>query len=325
MDFHPYAAIWPLMTGERFEEFATDIAANGLQLPIVTYQGKILDGRNRYRACTEAGVEPRFEMAPAASDAAALDLVVSLNLHRRQLSVAERSFAAARLATMKSGTRTDLLSNERRSAGERDPSVPGHQKSVREAAHLLNVSPGSVARARAVLKEPNAADLEAAIVAKKTALHVVAEAVLKKKSAATKTAPPTAAPKKGAPPKLNMLQIAQQQASLSQQSLTREQVDPEFVGDALAFGAEYGHVCLETAEQRATSRFGFWAMALRYLAKEWSKPEIIPPKVDLNWLRSPKPDDVTKLRDALDVLKPVLAAAEAALAKAEAELAKKPE
>ncbi len=67
-EFHPFAAIWPLMDGEDFEKFAADIKSNGLHLPIVLYQGKILDGRNRYRACIAADFEPHFEDAKAAND-----------------------------------------------------------------------------------------------------------------------------------------------------------------------------------------------------------------------------------------------------------------
>ena len=59
--FHPFSEIWPLLEGEAFDDLATDIAANGLLVPIMLYQDKILDGRNRDRACVEAGVEPRYE------------------------------------------------------------------------------------------------------------------------------------------------------------------------------------------------------------------------------------------------------------------------
>jgi ParB family chromosome partitioning protein len=44
--------------------------------PVVRYQGKILDGRNRLLACERAGVEPRFEDFEG-DDAAALALVIS--------------------------------------------------------------------------------------------------------------------------------------------------------------------------------------------------------------------------------------------------------
>jgi hypothetical protein len=48
--FHPLAEKFPLMEGDDLQRLADDIAARGLQMPIVTYEGKILDGRNRYRA-----------------------------------------------------------------------------------------------------------------------------------------------------------------------------------------------------------------------------------------------------------------------------------
>jgi ParB-like chromosome segregation protein Spo0J len=61
LEFHPIADAFPLMEGEEFKDLVRDIAEHGQQQPILTHNGRILDGRNHYRACLEAGVEPWTE------------------------------------------------------------------------------------------------------------------------------------------------------------------------------------------------------------------------------------------------------------------------
>ena len=48
---HDLSKLFPPISDEDFNRLAADIKLNGLHQPIVRYQGKILDGNNRYRAC----------------------------------------------------------------------------------------------------------------------------------------------------------------------------------------------------------------------------------------------------------------------------------
>jgi|SRR6516164_3945695 hypothetical protein len=85
--FHPLADIFPLMEGQEFDELVADIGKNGLQENIVIYEDKILDGRNRYRACKGAGVS-YFSSAYVGDDP--LGFIISRNLHRRHLTEEKR-------------------------------------------------------------------------------------------------------------------------------------------------------------------------------------------------------------------------------------------
>lgn len=59
--FHPLSEVFPLMRESEFLRLVASIRDHGLHQPIHLYEGQILDGRLRYLACLEAGVEPRFE------------------------------------------------------------------------------------------------------------------------------------------------------------------------------------------------------------------------------------------------------------------------
>jgi N6-adenosine-specific RNA methylase IME4/ParB-like chromosome segregation protein Spo0J len=130
---HPYADILPLLEGEAFDALVADIKANRLLNPIWIHDEKVLDGRNRLRACEAAGVEPTF-VEFTGNDP--LGFVLSQNIKRRQLDASQLAMVAARIANMRQGERTDL-----------QPSANLQKVSRGEAARLLNVSERSVASA----------------------------------------------------------------------------------------------------------------------------------------------------------------------------------
>lgn len=90
---HPASELFPMMDNVALAALIRDIKANGLREPITLWEGKILDGRNRLKACEKAGVEPRFrELEECESPAAA---VLSANLRRHHLNVSQRAMVGA--------------------------------------------------------------------------------------------------------------------------------------------------------------------------------------------------------------------------------------
>lgn len=153
LEYHPYAELFPLIEGEQFEKFAADIRDNGLRDKIVLLGGRILDGRNRYRACVHHqlpaadGDAAYFRDFDPATDGEPLAWVLSKNLARRHLTEGQRAWAAERLATMRQGERTDL-----------EPSATVPKVSQDQAAKMLQVS-ARLVRAAKVVREKGIADL----------------------------------------------------------------------------------------------------------------------------------------------------------------------
>lgn len=96
-EVHPFADAFPLIDGEEFEELVRDIKRNGLREPIILNHDRtvLIDGRNRWRACDEAGVDQVFETLPARyTEPMILDLIVSKNMARRQLNAGQKALMA---------------------------------------------------------------------------------------------------------------------------------------------------------------------------------------------------------------------------------------
>jgi hypothetical protein len=94
LGFHPAADLFPLLQGEEYEAFRDNVARQGLLEPIWLCEGQILDGRNRWRACQDLGIEPAFRQYHGDDPWA---FVVSMNLRRRQLTRAQRADAVLKL------------------------------------------------------------------------------------------------------------------------------------------------------------------------------------------------------------------------------------
>ena len=139
-DIHPVAEMFPLIEGKAFDDLVADIKTNGLRDPI-EYQGNaILDGRNRLRACKEAGVTPEYKEIPASVDP--VKHIISRNIHRRHLTTKQRAAIAAELATLGDGRPKKTGQN-----------CPVSRLSNDQAADLMSVSPRSVKNAKARMKE----------------------------------------------------------------------------------------------------------------------------------------------------------------------------
>ena len=131
LEFHEYANIFPELIDDRLAELAQDIREHGLLDKIALYEGNILDGRGRYRACHMAGVKPEFEVFTGADP---LAYVASRNRHRRHLTNSQRAMVTAKIATLKVG------------ANQHSEGLP-----IGAASKLMNVSARSTARAKEVL------------------------------------------------------------------------------------------------------------------------------------------------------------------------------
>jgi ParB-like chromosome segregation protein Spo0J len=85
---HPLATMFPLIEGKEFEDLKDSVRQNRILVPIVLYQGMILDGRNRHAAAKAIG----YNFGPVdfkefeGSYKEAEDFVIGANLARRQLN-----------------------------------------------------------------------------------------------------------------------------------------------------------------------------------------------------------------------------------------------
>ena len=88
---HAAASVFPLLEGDRFQSLVDSIAVHGVQNPIVSHKGEVLDGRNRLRAVMKLRDEGNKVELPCVEwdtkcGLSATEWVAAQNLDRRHLS-----------------------------------------------------------------------------------------------------------------------------------------------------------------------------------------------------------------------------------------------
>lgn len=165
LQIHPAAMLFPEMTNEEWKNLHDDIRDNGQREPIVVWNGKVIDGRNRLRACAWLKIQPKTREYQGREEDI-LSYVMSLNLHRRHLTESQRAMVASKIATMKNG-------GDRKS--DQKANLPADRTNA-EAAALLNVSERSVKTAKQIASkgEPEVA---AAVEAGKMTLNEASKVI----------------------------------------------------------------------------------------------------------------------------------------------------
>jgi ParB-like chromosome segregation protein Spo0J len=148
---HPLADMFPPMNESELKALVKDIRENRLQQPIIMFEGKVLDGRNRYRACLQAGVEPTFDRYTGTEPA---HYVISANLRRRNLTASQVAMIAVKFLP---SLETEAKERQRQSKGRgqkgraRMPDLKTG-KATEKASELFGCSPRHISEANRLKK-----------------------------------------------------------------------------------------------------------------------------------------------------------------------------
>jgi protein gp37 len=190
LKIHPLAHCLPDIPEDQFKALKEDISGLGVLYPIVLLDGMILDGRHRYRACQELGIECPTKVI---NDVSPNDLVRSMNLFRRHLNESQRAMVAAALlepfekeAKERQGERTDLKNNI---VANLPQSKKRNPPATDKAAEALGVSGRLVRDAKIVYTEGTPEEIESATNGK-TPVSSIAKEIRKNRPPEILTAKP---------------------------------------------------------------------------------------------------------------------------------------
>lgn len=190
-EVHPAADAYPLIDGDEFTKLVDSIKQNGLREPIILNHDRtqLIDGRNRFRACEAAGVDPVFETLGSHYDELKiLNLIVDRNERRRDMNAGQKAMVALALEPMFAKAAKEAQREAGRQTAEKvnaqvtAPTVVAdlrqaevwvepaarERKSTERAAKAVGASGRAVQQAKAVVRD--APDLAAKVRAGEIAL-----------------------------------------------------------------------------------------------------------------------------------------------------------
>jgi len=166
-EIHPVAAMFPLMEGESFTQLVADIKENGLNDPIILSAdgSMMIDGRNRWRACEQASVDPAFKrLGKHYTELDILRFIISKNIKRRHMDAGQRGILAIALAPelekaakqrmcAGGGDQVSVKAKKNRTPGEPKSAHPVRDPQVRDQlAEMFGVGHTTMSQAKTVVE-----------------------------------------------------------------------------------------------------------------------------------------------------------------------------
>lgn len=174
---HPVVKCFPSMDAEMYKKLRDDIRENGIVMPVILWQGQVIDGRHRQQIAKELGIQIPIQEEKV-NEEVAIKLARSLNQYRRHLTPSQLALIGAELvkvyAPIAAAVREENLPNHGKSP---KASVEAFGKASAKAANDVGVSRASIERAKKVSEEADAKVVEAIREGKATVRD--AEAIVK--------------------------------------------------------------------------------------------------------------------------------------------------
>ncbi len=109
LEFHPAAELYPMMNKEELTNLKDSIQQHGQRYPVVLCDEKIVDGRNRFLACKELGIEVDCWDLPEDRDP--WEYAMDCNMNRRNITKSQKAAIAVKymdnFPPVPKGTRTN--------------------------------------------------------------------------------------------------------------------------------------------------------------------------------------------------------------------------
>lgn len=141
---HPLSAAFPAMSDDEVAALAEDIAKHGQREPGVLFEGMVLDGWHRYRACHSVGVEFQTEQYEGDDPQG---FVLSQNLHRRHLTALQKAAAIVAVGNWrKPGRQSNPATVAGLSEAEMAQAAEVSERTIRHAKQAERLGLGQEAR-----------------------------------------------------------------------------------------------------------------------------------------------------------------------------------
>ena len=165
LEAHALTDFMPLKSTPEYEALKESICINGLQQPLTRFEGKILDGRHRLRACAEFGI-PVAVMDFGGSTDDAMIYVLQANQYHHDYTISQRAAIAAllvpeiaemvaqgRLEKVRAAWEAKLDGGCCTNLGSNLPVEDSETRSTAIAGAMLRVSSGYVSQALRLQRE----------------------------------------------------------------------------------------------------------------------------------------------------------------------------